>query len=236
MLKYSDLESLIQESNMRLLLIEDDIELCRLMEAYFAAQDVRVTSVHDGPGGLALALNPGFDLVLLDVMLPGFDGFSLLRQLRAVSGIPVILLTARTAQADRIHGLDQGADDYLPKPFAPGELLARIRAVLRRARTGPAVATLESNGVRLCPSTRSAWCENQPVDLTAAEFDILELLLKNAGRIVTRDEIATALYQREASPYERSLDVHISNLRKKLGARRAVIRTLRGSGYLFAPA
>ena len=221
---------------MNLLLIEDDIELCRLMEAYFAAQDVRVTSVHDGPGGLSLALTEDYDLVLLDVMLPGFDGFSLLQQLRAASNIPVIMLTARTAPADRIHGLEQGADDYLPKPFAPGELLARIRAVLRRARPGSAVSIFEANGVRLCPSTRSVWCENQPVDLTGAEFDILELLLKNAGRIVTRDEIATALYQREATPYERSLDVHISNLRKKLGPRRAAIRTLRGNGYLFAPA
>jgi two-component system response regulator CpxR len=146
------------------------------------------------------------------------------------------MLTARTAPVDRIHGLEQGADDYLPKPFAPGELLARIRAVLRRARPGAAVSFFEANGVRLCPSTRSAWCDYQPVDLTGAEFDILELLLRNAGRIVTRDEIATALYQREASPYERSLDVHISNLRKKLGSRRAAIRTLRGNGYLFAPA
>ncbi len=221
---------------MHLLLIEDDIELCRLMETYFAAQDVRVTSVHDGPGGLALALTEPYDLVLLDVMLPGFDGFSLLQQLRAASAIPVIMLTARTSQADRIHGLETGADDYLPKPFAPDELLARIRAVLRRARPGTTALVLEANGVKLSPSTREVWCEQQSIELTAAEFDILELLLRNAGRTVTRDEIATTLYQREASPYERSLDVHISNLRKKLGPRRAAIRTLRGNGYLFAPA
>lgn len=221
---------------MQLLLIEDDVELCRLMESYFAAQDVRVTSVHDGPGGLALALTEPFDLVLLDVMLPGFDGFSLLQQLRAASNIPVIMLTARTSPADRIHGLEQGADDYLPKPFAPDELLARIRAVLRRARNGGAVSVFEANGVKVCPSTREAWCDNTRMELTGAEFDILDILLRNAGRIVSRDEIATALYQREASPYERSLDVHISNLRKKLGVRRAAIRTLRGNGYLFAPA
>jgi two-component system response regulator CpxR len=222
---------------MHLLLIEDDTELCRLMEAYFSAQDVRVTSVHDGPGGLALALNiTGFDLVLLDVMLPGFDGFTLLEQLRAASNIPVIMLTARTSQADRIHGLEKGADDYLPKPFAPDELLARIRAVLRRARPAADLPTLEVNGVKISAATREVWCDGQPVDLTGAEFDILELLLRHAGRTVSRDEIATTLYQREASPYERSLDVHISNLRKKLGSRRAAIRTLRGSGYLFAPA
>lgn len=221
---------------MHLLLIEDDTELCRLMEAYFAAQDVRVTSVHDGPGGLALALTESFDLVLLDVMLPGFDGFSLLRQLRAASNIPVIMLTARTAPADRIHGLEQGADDYLAKPFAPGELLARIRAVLRRSSPATGMAVLELNGVKISSATREVWCEGSPVDLTGAEFDILELLLRNAGRAVSRDEIATSLYQREASPYERSLDVHISNLRKKLGARRTAIRTLRGAGYLFSPA
>lgn len=221
---------------MKLLLIEDDIELCRLMEAYFAAQDVGVTSVHDGPGGLALALTADFDLVLLDVMLPGFDGFSLLQQLRAASNIPVIMLTARTSQADRIHGLEQGADDYLPKPFAPDELLARIRAVLRRARPSTGMAILEANGVKVSAATREAWSDGAPMELTGAEFDILELLLRNAGRIVSRDEIATTLYQREASPYERSLDVHISNLRKKLGVRRAAIRTLRGNGYLFSPA
>jgi two-component system response regulator CpxR len=221
---------------MHLLLIEDDTELCRLMEAYFAAQDVRVTSVHDGPGGLARALTEAFDLVLLDVMLPGFDGFSLLRQLRAASNIPVIMLTARTSPSDRIHGLEQGADDYLAKPFAPGELLARIRAVLRRSNSSIGMAVLELNGVKLCASTREVWCDGSPVDLTGAEFDILELLLRNAGRTVSRDEIATSLYQREATPYERSLDVHISNLRKKMGARRAAIRTLRGAGYLFSPA
>jgi two-component system response regulator CpxR len=206
------------------------------MEAYFAAQDVRVTSVHDVPGGLARALTEAFDLVLLDVMLPGFDGFSLLRQLRAASNIPVIMLTARTSPSDRIQGLEQGADDYLAKPFAPGELLARIRAVLRRSNSSIGMAVLELNGVKLCASTREVWCDGSPVDLTGAEFDILELLLRNAGRTVSRDEIATSLYQREATPYERSLDVHISNLRKKMGARRAAIRTLRGAGYLFSPA
>jgi two-component system response regulator CpxR len=221
---------------MRLLLIEGDIELCRLMETYFASQDVRVTSVHDGAGGIALALTGVFDLLLLDVMLPGFDGFSLLPHIRAASNIPVILLISRTSPADRIHGLEQGADDYLAKPFAPDELFARIRAVLRRARPGGRVSVMEANGVKLCPSTRAAWCENQSIKLTGAEFDILEVLIRNAGRTVSRDEIAVALYQRDASPYERSLDVHISNLRKKLGSRRTAIRTLRGNGYLFAPA
>lgn len=222
---------------MRLLLIEDDMELCRLMETYLSDQGVTVTSVHDGPGGLEAAGAGDFDLVLLDVMLPGFDGFVLLERLRTCSQIPVIMLTARTAHADRIRGLEQGADDYLAKPFAPGELLARIRAVLRRARPTPApVQILESNGVRLSFATREAWCDGDSLELTSAEFDVLEVLLRNAGRTVTRDEIANALYRREATPFERTLDVHISNLRKKLGVRRTAIRTLRGNGYLFAPA
>src|SRR5258708_7018350 len=137
---------------MDILLVEDDTELCRLMETYFAAQSVTLTSVYDGPSGLAKALETPFDLILLDVMLPGFDGFEVLTRLRQQSDIPVIMLTARTTQKDRIHGLEQGADDYLPKPFAPDELLARIRAVLRRAR--PTLAPEAANkGIRLNPAT-----------------------------------------------------------------------------------
>lgn len=220
---------------MKLLLVEDDIELCRLMEQFFQSHEVSVTSVHDGPRGLAAALSPGYDLVLLDVMLPGFDGFELLRRLRAQSSVPVIMLTARTTAADRIRGLETGADDYLPKPFAPDELLARIRAVLRRVHPAANSASpVESSGVRVVPATREAYLDNEPLILTAAEFDILELFLRNAGQIVSRDQLANALYQREATPFERSLDVHISNLRKKLGSRRDSIITIRGSGYMFA--
>ncbi|HMC58946.1 MAG TPA: response regulator transcription factor, partial [Candidatus Solibacter sp.] len=167
------------------------------------------------------------------------DGFEVLRQLRKRVATPVIMLTARTAQPDRVAGLNAGADDYLPKPFGPEELLARMRAVLRRTGKSEQAEPqmVEAGGVKLNPQTREVWCLDQPVDVTSIEFDILEILARAAGRTVSRDELAAALYQRRATPYERSLDVHISHLRKKLEHdERAVIRTVRGVGYLFAPA
>jgi two-component system response regulator CpxR len=171
---------------------------------------------------------------LYDVMMPGLDGFELLRRVRRQSQVPVIMLTARTAQADRVAGLDAGVDDYLPKPFGPEELLARIRAVLRRAGRAPkAVEVLEAGGVRLISSAREVLCAGSPLVLTTVEFDILEFLVRAAGRIVSRDEMTAALYRRRASPFDRALDVHISNLRKKLGLHGALIRTVRGVGYLF---
>jgi two-component system, OmpR family, response regulator CpxR len=222
-----------------ILLIEDDSELCLLMTDYFAQHGFRVEAVHDGRSGLARGLEGEYDLIILDVMLPVLDGFEVLRQLRKRVATPVIMLTARTAQPDRIAGLNAGADDYLPKPFGPEELLARMRAVLRRTgkseQAEPQV--VEAGGVRLNPQTREVWCLDQPVEVTSIEFDILEILARAAGRTVSRDELAAALYQRRATPYERSLDVHISHLRKKLEhEERAVIRTVRGVGYLFAPA
>jgi two-component system response regulator CpxR len=221
------------------LLIEDDSELCLLMTDYFAQHGFRVESVHDGRSGLARGLEGEYDLIILDVMLPVLDGFEVLRQLRKRVATPVIMLTARTAQPDRIAGLNAGADDYLPKPFGPEELLARMRAVLRRSgKSEPAEPQMvEAGGVKLNPQTRQVWCMDQPVEVTTIEFDILEILARAAGRTVSRDELAAVLYQRRATPYERSLDVHISHLRKKLEHdERAVIRTVRGVGYQFAPA
>jgi two-component system response regulator CpxR len=147
------------------------------------------------------------------------------------------MLTARTEQQDRIAGLDAGADDYLPKPFGPEELLARIRAVLRRAgHTGSVKSSVvEAAGLRLNSQTREVWLDDEPVELTSIEFDILDLLVRSSGRIVSRDELTAALYQRESTPYERSLDVHMSHVRKKLErGDRALIRTVRGVGYLFS--
>ena len=220
-----------------ILLIEDDAGLCSLMQDYFSQQGFHTEAVHDGAAGLARALEGGFDLVLLDVMLPQLDGFEVLRQLRKRSQTPVIMLTARTARTDRIAGLETGADDYLPKPFEPEELLARIRAVLRRSgKTDAAPQTVDAGGVRIKPETREAWSLGKPLELTSMEFDVLDVLVRAAGRIVSRDELAAAVYQRKSSPYERSLDVHISHLRKKLEHHgRNVIRTIRGVGYLFAP-
>jgi two-component system response regulator CpxR len=219
------------------LLVEDDVELTSLMTEYFAQHDFTMESVHDGRSGLALALEGSYDLVILDVMLPVLDGFEVLRQLRKRSAIPVIMLTARVGQPDRIAGLNAGADDYLPKPFGPEELLARIRAVLRRsARTQASTAhVIEAAGLRLDPQKRVAEYHGEPLDLTAFQFDVLEILVRAAGRTVSRDELAAALHQRPASPFERSLDVHISHLRKKLERGGSTpIRTVRGTGYQFS--
>lgn len=220
-----------------LLLIDDDTELCGLMRQFFESNGCRIETVYDGVIGLSRALEGGYDLLLLDVMLPGLNGFDLLRQLRKRSSVPVILLTARTEKADRITGLDAGADDYLPKPFGPDELLARIRAVLRRSgrMAQPKAAVVETNSVRLNPATREVWREGVPVEVTSIEFDILELLMRSAGRVVSRDELSKSLYQRQATPFERSLDVHVSHLRKKLTGGHELIRTVRGVGYLFRP-
>jgi two-component system response regulator CpxR len=231
----NDLRLAHADSDLSVLLIDDDAELCELMQEFFAARGIRLAAIHDGRRGLAEAFDKAFDLILLDVMLPGLDGFELLRQVRRRSQVPIIMLTARTANADRVAGLDAGADDYLPKPFDPDELIARIRAVLRRSRrlSTPELEILEVNGVRLSSSTREVWSDGREVDLTTIEFDILDLIARSAGRVVSRAELTAAIHQRPASPLDRSLDVHVSHLRKKLGRRGGVIRTVRGVGYLF---
>src|SRR5579862_3223822 len=222
----------------QILLVDDDSELCSLMADFFSQHGFGLEAAHDGRSGLARALEPGLDLIILDVMLPVLNGFEVLAQLRRRSSVPVIMLTARTDQRDRIAGLDAGADDYLPKPFGPEELLARIRAVLRRSAntTGARSPQVEAGGLRLISQTREVWRENERIDVTSIEFGILDLLARSAGRIVSRDELAAALYQRETTPYERSLDVHVSHLRKKLeSGDRSLIRTVRGVGYMFSP-
>jgi DNA-binding response OmpR family regulator len=221
-----------------LLLVDDDSELCGMMREFFAQTGHRLECAYNGREGLTCALNGAHDLVILDVMLPVLDGFGLLKQLRRRKAVPVIMLTARVQQQDRIQGLDAGADDYLPKPFDPDELLARIRAVLRRteAKIPAAADALSIGAIRLNPSTREAWSSGVLVDLTEMEFDLLELLIRSAGRVVSREEITAALFEREATPYDRFLDVHISHLRKKLENGRRLIRTVRGVGYVFAGA
>jgi two-component system response regulator CpxR len=217
-----------------ILLVDDDIELCELMQRFFNRREIDLEVVHDGRRGLARALAGGHDLVLLDVMMPGLDGFELLRQLRRQSQDPVIMLTARTAEGDRITGLDAGADDYLPKPFGPDELLARIRAVLRRTSRVPSGGEIiEAGGIKLITTAREVVCEGAELAITTVEYDILEYLARAAGRIVSRDELTAALYRRQATPFDRVLDMHISNLRKKLGRHGSLICTVRGVGYLF---
>jgi two-component system response regulator CpxR len=218
-----------------LLLIDDDVELAPLMHDFFRGHDVDLAWAPDGSEGLEKALRGRFDLVVLDVMMPHMDGFEVLRRLRAESDVPVLMLTARTEGGSRIRGLNEGADDYLPKPFEPLELLARVRAILRRTQAPrrDRLEPIEVSGVRLDSSSRSVTCRGRAVPLTTAEFDVLEMLMRAAGRPVSRDEIALRFYNRLATPYDRSIDVHISHLRKKLAGPFESIRTIRGAGYQF---
>jgi len=223
-----------RQESASILLVDDDIELCELLREFFARRDVRLETVHDGSRGLARALSGDHDLLLLDVMMPGLDGFELLRLIRRQSQVPVIMLTARTTQIDRVTGLDAGADDYLPKPFGTAELIARITAVLRRAgRHAKQPDVLEVGGIRLVPSAREASSDGVALPLTTVEYDILEFLMSAAGRVVSRDELTAALYRRRATKFDRTLDMHVCNLRKKLDRQAGLIGTVRGVGYLF---
>jgi two-component system response regulator CpxR len=221
---------------MSILVIEDDSELTALMRRYFSQHGFDLQLAHDGRSGLARALEEEYALIVLDVMLPVLDGFEVLRQIRKRCTTPVIMLTARGELTDRITGLNAGADDYLCKPFGPEELLARIRAVLRRAGHIPTGRSnmVELSGLLLDSNARAVSYKQHPLDLTSIEFEILELLMRSPGRVVTRDEISAVLHQRRSTPYERSLDVHISHLRKKLEESTPFsIRAMRGVGYQF---
>ena len=223
------------ESQGDILLAEDDTELCSMMADFFAHHGFEVEAVHNGRDAIRRALEGSHDLLILDVMMPVLDGFEALRQMRKRSALPVIMLTARTAPADRIEGLNTGADDYLPKPFAPEELLARVRAVLRRSgHTAQTDETLECGSLRIRSATREAWVRGELVSLTSIEFDILDCLAHAAGRVVSRDALAAAIYQREANPFDRALDVHVSHLRRKLDDDDEMfIHTIRGAGYML---
>jgi two-component system response regulator CpxR len=217
-----------------LLLIDDDAELCSLMREFFGEMNIALDVANDGEQGLAKALSGKYAMVILDVMMPRLDGFGVLKGLRQKSNVPVLMLTARAEQQSRILGLNEGADDYLAKPFDPYELLARVRAILRRSQPPPASQDpIEVMGVRMDPRARTVTRDGHPIDVTAAEFDVLEMLLRSAGRVVTRDEIANRLYQRASTPFDRAIDVHVSHLRKKLDIPRNWLRTIRGSGYQF---
>jgi two-component system, OmpR family, response regulator CpxR len=215
----------------RLLVIDDDVELCSLLKEYLQREDYNVKCVHDGRHGLEEALKGGYDLIILDVMLPALDGFEILKKVREVGRIPVLMLTARDEDIDRILGLELGADDYLGKPFNPRELLARIKAILRRSEGTVNRGSIEVGGVVLDPATRTVHTGGQLVEVTTLEFDILEQLLRSAGREVSRDALMESLYGRKATPFDRSIDMHVSHLRKKIAGNR--IKTIRGVGYQF---
>jgi two-component system, OmpR family, response regulator CpxR len=217
----------------RLLLIDDDTELCSLLTEFLKTEGFAVECAFEGHRGLDRALHGDFKLVVLDVMLPGLDGFEILRRLRKESKVPVLMLTARGEDVDRIIGLELGADDYLPKPFNPRELVARARAILRRYEPRPAERRTEVNGVVLDPATRQVTVEGREVELTTFEFDILEMLMRGAGRVLSRDDLMESLYNRKATPFDRSIDMHISHLRRKLETTRPIIKTIRSVGYQF---
>ena len=218
---------------MRLLVVDDDIELCALLGEFLTREGFTVDFEHDGYKGLERALRGEHALIILDVMMPGIDGFEVLKRLRKQSRVPVLMLTARGEDVDRIVGLELGADDYLAKPFNPRELTARIRAILRRIEAQPVGARLEVNGVMLEPGTRQVICDGHPVETTTLEFDILEVLMRQAGRVVSRDMLMESMYNRKATPFDRSIDMHVSHLRKKLEGDRTLIKTVRGTGYQF---
>jgi len=218
-----------------ILLIDDDAELCALLIEFLQREGYSVDCEHEGNRGLRKAAQPGVDLVVLDVMLPGIDGFEILRRLREQSKVPVIMLTARGEDVDRIVGLELGADDYLPKPFNPRELAARIRAILRRYEPRPAAPShlLEVNGIVLDTGAREVLAKGKRVELTTFEFDILEQLMRSAGHVLSRDALMENFYNRKATPFDRSIDMHISHLRRKIDNGDAIIKTIRGVGYQF---
>lgn len=225
----------------KILLIDDDHELSQLVIDYLTLDGFHLDRAADGPAGLQLAQSGQYQLILLDVMLPGLDGLSLLRQLRQSSYCPVLMLTARGDDIDRIVGLELGADDYLAKPFNPRELSARVRAILRRVELAQQPAApqqhnlLELNNVQLNRQNRQVHCAGSPVVLTATEFQLLDYLMSHAGSVITKEDLSKEVLGRTLQLYDRSLDVHISNIRKKLSVADTgeKIQTLRGSGYLF---
>ena len=223
---------------MRVLLIDDDVRLAELLEGYLTPQGVALVHAGGGQAGLAALAGGGFDAVLLDVMMPGMDGLAVLRKLRdAGHRIPVLMLTARGDEADRVVGLELGADDYIAKPFSPRELLARIRAVLRRAQPDAVAEKLTASGITVDPGAREAWVDGRPVELTGLEIDLLIALLRRAGRVVPRAALLELAGRGDVAVGERAVDVHISRLRKKLGDDPPTrIRTVRGVGYVLARA
>lgn len=223
---------------MRVLLIDDDARLAELLTGYLGPQEVQLIHAPGGQAGLAQLAAGGFDAVLLDVMMPGMDGLTVLRHLRdAGHRLPVLMLTARGDEADRVVGLELGADDYIGKPFSSRELLARLRAVLRRTAPDQIAGKLTAAGITVDPGAREAWVDGAPVELTGLEIDILIALLRRAGRVVPRTAILELAGRGDVAVGERAVDVHISRLRKKLGDDDATrIRTVRGVGYVLARA
>ncbi|MEE4296601.1 MAG: response regulator transcription factor [Wenzhouxiangella sp.] len=220
----------------RVLIVDDDQDLAAMLVEYLGADGWQVDTAATGPAGLEAALSGACDVVILDIMLPGMNGLEVLRSLRAKSQVPVIMLTARGDDTDRIVGLELGADDYLPKPFNPRELGARLRAITRRVHGGADSTWLELHGLRLNATERSVTVDGQPLELTGAEFALLEAFLNRPGEVISKDDLARHALGRELHGLDRSIDTHVSRLRSKLpeSARERIrIQAIRGRGYLL---
>ncbi len=227
------------EGLIRVLLVEDDERIGTLLVRYLQSNGLVATLVANGNEGLAQALRGSFDVVLLDVMLPGRDGIEVCRELRARSDVPVIMVTARGEEADRVLGLEIGADDYITKPFSSRELLARIRAVIRRRRgkAGPSSRPVQVGSLLVDPGAMRATLDGRALHLTAYEFALLRVLAERAGRVLSREQLLDLAQGSAESAFDRSIDVHISRLRQKLGddpRDPKLLKTVRGSGYMLA--
>ncbi|MEM5552760.1 response regulator transcription factor [Pseudoalteromonas sp. NEC-BIFX-2020_002] len=225
---------------MKLLMIDDDTGLCELLSEYLTAQGYQVECVHDGEQGLKQALSQEYALILLDVMLPKLDGFEVLKQLRQTKLTPVIMLTAKGEDFDRIFGLELGADDYIPKPFNHRELLARVKAITRRiehiTNLGNSTANkLSVNNIVINLAAREAYVDEHPLSLTGTEYEVLALLVKSAGEVVSKEQISEQVLGRRLASFDRSIDMHVSNIRKKIAEFNITerIKTMRGTGYVF---
>lgn len=219
----------------RILLIDDDVELAELLAEYLRRHNFDISLAHDGNTGLQMTLQNEPDLLLLDIMLPGMSGTEVLRELRKVSQLPVLMLTALGDTTDRIIGLELGADDYMPKPADPRELCARINAILRRVTSSPGNdKNIQIDDIELRPASRQVLCAGTDITLTSTEFNLVHLLLQEAGRVVCKAELYRRVLGREAVAFDRAIDMHISNIRRKLGPAadgNERIDTIRGSGY-----
>jgi two-component system, OmpR family, response regulator CpxR len=222
----------------KVLLIDDDTELTSLLSEYLLEEGFEAEAVHDGRQGVEACLSDHFDIVVLDIMMPRMNGIEVLQRIRKASNIPVLMLTARGDNIDRITGLNLGADDYVAKPCTPDELVARLRAILRRSsRQAPPEGVqnaLQSGRLVLYPGSRTAEWQGHPLDLTGAEFNLLEVLVRNVGQLVSKQDMSRRAFGQALTPFDRRIDVHISAIRQKLGSRndgQSWIRTVRGQGY-----
>ena len=234
---------MVTTGRQHLLVVDDDAELCQLLSQYLGPEGYQVEAVHNGASGVQRALSGEHALVVLDVMLPDVKGFEVLRQVRARSRMPVLMLTARGDEQDRVLGLQMGADDYLPKPFSPRELCARIEAILRRSRPEPLTVEPRNSDrivvddVSIDRAARLAWRDGDTLELTTVEFELLHAFLRSAGRVIPREELVRTVLNRAFSPFDRSIDTHVSNLRRKLGPSADGldrIKGVRGVGYQYS--